>query len=245
MDMNKKNSAMFLIFAVILGICLIISATIASYTFYKVRTSADETLTVTGSVRQKVTSDMVKWTASFSRNIPVEELKQGYDLMKQDKEVVLKFFKEEGLDENIVTISPVFMEQLYLYDPNAPREYILRQNVEITSPDVQKITSIAKNTQKLIDEGVIFSTTSLEYYYTKLPELRISLLSEAVKDAKLRAEQIAKGSGREIRSIKSATSGVVQVLSVYSTEISDYGAYDTSTVEKEVMVTVSVVFTLK
>ncbi|MBC7334387.1 MAG: SIMPL domain-containing protein, partial [Actinobacteria bacterium] len=133
----------------------------------------------------------------------------------------------------------------YLYDPYAPREYILRQNVEIKSSDVEKITSIAKNTQKIIDQGVIFSTNSLEYYYSKLPELRISLLSEAVKDAKLRAEQIAKGSGREIRSIKSATSGVVQVLPVYSTEISDYGAYDTSTIEKEVMVTVSVVFTLK
>ncbi|MBC7333776.1 MAG: hypothetical protein H5T85_04895, partial [Actinobacteria bacterium] len=106
--MNKKDSVNLLIFAAILGICLIISATIGSYTFYKVRTSADATLTVTGSVRQKVTSDIVKWSASFSRNVPVGDLKQGYDLMKNDKELVLKFFKEEGLDENIITISPVF-----------------------------------------------------------------------------------------------------------------------------------------
>jgi hypothetical protein len=37
----------------------------------------------------------------------------------------------------------------------------------------------------------------------------------------------------------------VQVLKVNSTDVSDYGAYDTSTIEKEVMVTITAVFNLK
>ncbi len=39
--------------------------------------------------------------------------------------------------------------------------------------------------------------------------------------------------------------GVVQVLPPSSTEVSDYGAYDTSSIEKEVMVTVKASFRLR
>lgn len=234
-----------IVFGVILGICLIISAAIASFTFYVVRTQKTDTLAVTGSVKQMVTSDLVKWRGVFQRNIGAEELRSGYAQMKQDQALVLKFFKDNGFDESQVLISPVFMEAPFQYDPNAPKEYILRQNVEIQSPEVQSVTAMAQNTQVLINEGVIFSTNGLEYYYTKLPELRIALLKDAVTDAKQRAQKIAESTGLEVGSIKSANAGVVQVLQVNSTEISDYGAYDTSTIDKEVMVTVTAIFELK
>lgn len=242
--MVKENSNKILYFAIILGMCLIISALIGSFTFYKVRSPMD-TLSVTGSVREKVTSDLAKWTSDFSRTVPTEELKSGYQKMQNDQRLVLNFFKDNGFTEEDIIISPVFMEQLYLYDPEAPKENILKQTVEIQSTDVNKITSMAKNTQKLIDQGVIFSTQSLEYYYSKLAELRIELIPEAINDAKLRAEKIAEGSGKEIGVIKSANLGVVQVLTVNSTEVSDWGTYDTSTIEKEVMIPVTVIFTLK
>lgn len=242
--MEQKRSNKIIYFGIILGLCLIISAVIASYTFYIVRLPED-TLSVTGSVRQKVTSDVAKWTSTFSRTVLAEELKQGYDQMQSDKSIVIEFFKENGFSEQDINISPVFMEQLYLYDRSAPKENILRQTVVIQSSDVEKITYMAKNTQKLIDEGVIFSTQTLEYYYSKLPELRIELIPDAINDAKLRAQKIAEGSGKKIGVIKSANLGVVQVLPVNSTEVSDWGTYDTSTIEKEVMIPVTVIFTLK
>jgi hypothetical protein len=78
-----------------------------------------------------------------------------------------------------------------------------------------------------------------------LPELRINLLADAVKDAKARAQKIADGTGKKIGTIKTANMGVVQVLPVNSTDVSDYGTYDTGTIEKEVMITVTVLFTLE
>jgi len=242
--MSKENSNKIIYFAIILGICLIISASIGSFTFYKVR-SPEDTLSVTGSVREKVTSDLAKWTANFSRTVSTENLKAGYQMMKNDQRLVLNFFEDNGFTEEDITISPIFMEQLYMYDPNAPKENLLRQTVEIQSTDVDKITYMAKNNQELIDQGVIFAIQSLEYYYSKLPELRIELIPDAINDAKLRAQKIAEGSGKTIGVIKSATLGVVQVLPVNSTEVSDWGTYDTSTIEKEVMIPVTVIFTLK
>ncbi|MBN2072771.1 MAG: SIMPL domain-containing protein [Actinobacteria bacterium] len=242
--MEQKRSNKIIYFALITGFCLIISAVIASLTFYIVR-QPEDTLSVTGSVRKQVTSDIAKWTSVFSRTVSTEDLKTGYDLMEEDRDKVVSFFKENGFGEEEINITPVFMEQLYLYDPNAPKENILRQTVTIQSGDVDRITSMAKNTQKLIDSGVIFATQSLEYYYSGLPELRIELIPDAINDARLRAQKIAEGSGKEIKAIKSANLGVVQVLPVNSTEVSDWGTYDTSTIQKEVMIPVTVIFTLK
>ena len=70
-------------------------------------------------------------------------------------------------------------------------------------------------------------------------------MSDAIKDAKSRAEKIAEGTGRKVGSVQEASSGVVQVLTPNSIEVSDYGSYDTSSIEKEVMVTVKASFRLK
>ena len=242
--MVNENSNKIIYFAIIIGVCLIISALIASFTFYMVRSPVD-TLSVTGSVRQNVTSDIAIWTSNFTRTVPAENLKEGYQMMQNDQKLVLDFFEDNGFSENDLNISPVFMEQLYMYDPNAPKENLLRQTVRIQSNDVDKITSMANGTQTLINQGVIFSIQSLEYYYSKLPELRIELIPDAINDAKLRAQKIAEGSGKKISTIKSANLGVVQVLPVNSTEVSDWGTYDTSTIEKDVMIPVTVIFTLK
>ena len=111
-----------LIFGAIIGICLIIAAGIGSYTFYFVRTKGD-TLAVTGSVKQKVVSDLAKWKGGFSRNIPMEDLKSGYSQMKQDENIIIQFFKDNGFSEKDLLISPVFMEAPFQYDPNAAKEY--------------------------------------------------------------------------------------------------------------------------
>ena len=141
------------------------------------------------------------------------------------------------------------MEQNYDYNQNnvtaAEKDYTLRQTVEVSSSDVAKIGELAQATQSIINKGVIFSVFPVEYYYKNLPEVRVTLLSSAVADAKKRAEEIVSGTGQKIGVLKSAASGVVQVLPANSLEISDYGTYDTSKVNKNIMVTVKAAFNIK
>jgi hypothetical protein len=75
--------------------------------------------------------------------------------------------------------------------------------------------------------------------------MRVKLLSQAITDATDRAEAIVQDSGRSIGVLRSASSGVVQVLPEGGVEISDYGSYDTQSMNKEVMVTVRATFSLK
>jgi len=234
---------------VVVGVSLIVASAIFSWAFYQTR-SVEDTLSVTGSTKQGITSDTVKWTSNFSRTIPTTDLPSGYDQMNRDLGIVKKFFKDQGITEQDLGISPVTMERVYSnnnYGDGAEnvKEYVLRQNMEVQSGNVDKITALAKNIQPLINQGVIFSTQSVEYYYSKLPELRVQMLGDAVKDAQVRANEIAKNSGRKVGALKSAGVGVVQVLPINSVEVSDYGAYDTSSIQKEVMVTVKTAFTLR
>jgi uncharacterized protein len=137
------------------------------------------------------------------------------------------------------------MDQNYDQAQGAERTYTLRQTIEVNSADVNSITEIAKNINPIIEKGVIFSTQSLEYTYTKLPDERVLMLGDAVKDAKARASKLAESSGKKVGQLKSSSSGVVQVMSANSLDVSDYGSYDTSKIEKNIMITVKASFTLK
>jgi len=242
--MENNKFLAFLNSRFFIGVGIIVAAFIGAYAFYQIR-SFDNTLTVTGSATKQVTSDHVKWVGTINHVVKASTLKPGYADMARDLIYVKDFLKEKNVPENQVVISPIFMDQNYDQPQGAERSYTLRQTLDINSSDVNAIAEIAKNIQPLIDKGVIFSTTSLEYTYTKLPEERITMLSDAVKDAKARASQLAISSGKKIGQLKSASSGVVQVMSANSTDVSDYGSYDTSKVEKSIMMTVKTTFTLK
>ncbi len=240
---NLKNNTLN---SLIVGLTLILCTVIFSTVFYKTRFSSDS-LSVTGSASMQVVSDNAKFSGYFSRVVKVSQLKTGYEQMTGDLTKVKNFLKAKGIDEKDITISTVSMYENYNYDRNyqTEKEYVLNQQVEVSSTDINKITNLAQVTNELINQGVIFSTNPVEYYYSKLPEVRVNLLSDAIKDAKARADKMAESTGKNVGILKSASSGVVQVLPANSLEISDYGTYDTSKINKNIMVTVKASFSLK
>lgn len=242
METNNK-ALLWLNTKFILGLAIIISTLIGAGAFYKIR-SLDNTLTVTGSASKQVMSDHVKWVGAINRITKISTLKAGYADMAHDLDNVLAFLKEKGIASEQIVVSPIFMDQNYDQNQSAEKTYTLRQTIDVNSSDVNAIGELAKNIQPLIEKGVVFSTQSVEYTYTKLPDERVALLSNAIMDAKARASKLAESSGKSVGQLKSASSGVVQVMSSNSTDVSDYGSYDTSKVEKSIMLTVKASFTL-
>lgn len=241
--MEQKQHPLVLL-GLILGGSFLLASFVGAVTVFRLRSLSD-VVSVTGSAKMPVTSDQAKWTTQISRIVRVSNLKSGYSQIAGDLEIAKAFILEQGIANAELTISPVTMNEQYQQDQSAEKIYMLSQTLEVQSADVQKVTKAANNVAAVINKGVIFSTLSLEYFYSKLPEVRISLLSQAIEDAKARAGELAKNSGKRVGSLKAATSGVVQVQSLNSTDVSDYGSYDTSKVEKQVMVTVKASFSLK
>lgn len=242
---TQKNA--LLPFGAIIALGIMLAAGIIGFTFYKIK-ALENTLAVTGSAKTSVVSDTVKWNSQVTRAVSIANLDTGYTQIAADIAKVKTFLLDAGVPESEITISAVSFYENYSYGQNTSynqREYILNQYVTVNSKDIQKITELSKGVDAVIAEGVIFQTMSLEYYISNLPELRVSLLGQAVADAKARAEELAKSSGKKVGTLKSASSGVVQVLSPNSTEVADYGSYDTSQIDKEVMVTVKASFTVR
>jgi len=240
----ENNNKSYVLFSVILGLSIIISAGLGSFTFYKLRSM--DYISTTGSAKKAVASDKVKWVSSISRQVKISNIKDGYAKIDTDLKEVRNFLTTSGIAENTIDASPILMNEIYDQNQGAEKSYNLIQNITIQSEDIQKISDLAKNTSSLvINKGVIFTTNSLEYYYSKLPEMRVSLLADAVADAKARATQLANAGGKKIGVLKSASSGVVQVMAPNSVEVTDYGMYDTSSINKEIMVTVKASFEIK
>jgi hypothetical protein len=228
----------------LMPVAVVVGALVLAVGFYASRVQ-DDVLSVTGSAKRSVTADTAKLTLHWSRSTGVSDLRGGYIQMKQDENQILSFLGEKGFGDADRIVSAISLEEPNKYNPGMVQEYTLRQYVTVTTADITKVADLAKNLQPLVDRGIVLAPQQPEYYYGKLAELRIELLGDAVKDARARAEIIATNGGQKLGSLMSASMGVVQVLSPDSIDVSDYGAYDTSNQQKEVMVTVRTSFRVR
>lgn len=240
--MNEQKS----FHPIIIGVALIFSATIFGCFYYFGQFASNkDVLSVTGSAKTQIISDQAKLIISLSRIANDDNLASGYKAIVHDLILTKDLLKNNNVENDNIMESPISMNQIYDQNNSDSIRYQLNQSITIQLDDVNKVTDISKKIPELASQGVIVSIQSLEYFYSKLPDLRVSLLTQATQDAKARAEKIAESTGRQIGNIQSASSGVVQVLTPNSVDISDYGSYDTSSIQKDVMVTIKASFRLK
>ncbi|MFA5742860.1 MAG: SIMPL domain-containing protein [Candidatus Paceibacterota bacterium] len=245
--------------AIAIGVSIIFATIIGADSFYKSKQLSNG-LSVTGSAEKIVVSDTVKWQSVLSRSVDSYGLKQGSATIKNDLQVIKKYFKDSGIEEGEITVNPVTVSPVcesqnnVFYDKYGGQTcgssrttgYNLQQSITIESKKVKEVGDLSQAASDyFIGQGLVFTTQSLEYYYSKLADLRLDLLSDATKDAKARAEKIAQSTGKEIGALQFANMGVFQVTAKNSVDVSDYGIYDTNSLEKKVTGVVRVSFSLK
>ncbi len=244
--LSRLLEKQFIISALLIGLAFVIAIVIGTKTVAS--RGSGEVFSVTGSATLRVTSDIAKTTLTASRKVGIDESARGYALMAEDIKKVHDFVSQAGIPETAITIqSPSIYEQS-TYDNNGnvtDRWYEVSQSLIVNSDQVATVKDLALNVGAIAEQGVFVQVYGPEYYYTKLPEKRVELMGAAVKDARDRAQAIAKNARARLGSLSSASMGVVQVLSPNSTDISDYGTYDTSTIEKDIMITVRSEFRIR
>ena len=189
-------------------------------------------------------SDLIVWRASFSRN--AMDLKQAYADLNADVVEVKKFLSSQGIQENEIVFDAADISKNYdnQYDENGNfkervfRGYELRQSFEIQSKSVDLVEKTSREVSKLIDAGIELNSYSPQYYYTKLAELKIKMIEQATKDAKNRAETIAKNGGGSLGDLVKANMGVFQITAENSSdEYSWGGSFNTSSKRKTASIT--------
>ena len=222
--------SLFLSAALVLGLWLVGSG---------IASRGGNTISTTGSASAQVTADTAKWVVDIHRTAYEGGTQAAYSQVASDSKAVQKYFEALNLASSTVLVSVIYTDQNYTSNQNAPTTYNVHETVTVTTSDVQKVDELSHSIGDLsgkVGNGTLLSPQAPEYYVSTLPQLRVSLLGQAVKDAKARAEQIATSGGAAVGTLQNASSGVVQVLAPNSTNIEDYGSYDTSTIQKQVMI---------
>ena len=121
--------------------------------------------------------------------------------------------------------------------------YELTQSVQIESKEVDKIEKVSREITELLNQGVQFYSEAPRYYYTKLADLKVKMISKATEDARLRAEKIAEFSGGTMGSLESAKMGIFQITGQNSKENYSWGGtLNTASREKTASITMKLVY---
>ncbi len=228
-----------------LSIALVVSSFIGAGAIRNLRRPNDA-LSVTGSAKRPIRSDYIIWRVSISSQQPTPQA--AYQELKTRTERVQRYLQEKQVPNDVVKLSSIdtstIPEVVNNRETGKTLAYRLNQRFEIRSNDVDRIEKLSQQSTELINEGIPLVSEAPEYLYTQLAKLRVEMVAEATKDAKQRAEAIARSTGNRVGSVQSAQTGVFQITSRNSTEVSNSGIYDTSSVEKDITAVVSVKFAM-
>lgn len=225
----------------ILSIGFIISAVVLGVFFISTRN--EQSIRVVGQGVKSVTSDVAKWNITINKNTNVINQNEGPKLIQKDLLKVKKYLNTNGITDKDILVEPI--NSYANYGNNGISGYSFSQRIEARCNDVEKLEKIALDIDAMSKEGIYLQNSNIEYYISNLADLKAEMLALATVDAKARAQEIANSSGNKICSLLSAKSGVFMIRKPLSTDVSDYGIYNTSSKEKEIAVTVTATFKVK
>ncbi len=231
----------------VLSLALVISSLVFAQGIQEFK-RANDVLVITGSAKRPIKSDYIILRLSVSSQESTAKI--AYQNLKTQIEQVQAYLKEQQVPDDAITLSAMRTDtipEIGINGRNTGRilAYRLSQTLEIRSNEVERYADISQQATELINEGVNLVSRPPEYLYTKLSELRIEMVAEATKDAQARARAIASTTGNQVGAVRSARTGVFQITSRNSTAVSDYGIYDTSSLEKDITAVVSVQFAME
>lgn len=239
---SGSRLAMFL-----LGATLALGFTYSSHLLSSaiVRLKHANSIKVKGTAEKSIASDSATWTASFSVRAP--NLTDAYAELERSRNAVKKFFADANVPESECTYWAISTSTQNRLDKegnvtNEIDQYVLAQSVEVKSKDVSRIDKLSKTITDLIQSGVEIHSSAPAYVYSGLEQIKLELLGAATQNAYERAKTLAENSHGKVGALSSASQGVFQITPVDSTQVTDSGEYDTSTIDKKVKAVVTLEF---
>ncbi|HUS65397.1 MAG TPA: SIMPL domain-containing protein [Kofleriaceae bacterium] len=236
--------------------CAVVAATyIASHSWERVRNKPPQrTLKVTGSAKKRIQADLIEWNATVTGTAPDREA--AYQSLHDQVTKARTYLEGKGLKPEQVEVSAVSVNELIdteyvgVGEERVARQvhkgFSMSQSISLRSNDIPRVEKISREVTDLISQGVAITSYPPAYLYTKLGELKIEMLAQASKDARVRADNIVESAGgAHIGKLRGADMGVININPANSTETSWEGNNDTTSYEKDIITIVHITYELE
>jgi len=210
---------------------------------------AHHAITVKGYAERQIDSDFALWSATVTTR--GKAIGGAADQLEKDSRIVTDFLAAQGIPKEKVTLSDITTTALSKSNDGLNQGlgeldgYKLERRIQVASTDVESLSRLTNAAPALLHDGVEINLNPTAYYCTKLADLKVAMLGDAVKDAERRATEMSGKSGHKIGRLRSANQGVFQITAVYENETSAEGSFDTGSREKNIKAVVTTEFQLE
>jgi hypothetical protein len=204
--------------AAILALGLVLCGWWVGYGFLRGR-SADRYVEVKGLAEQEVTADLALWPLRYVSTGDNLALAQA-GLTRSTRQV-FAFLTRYGIDTAAVQLQALEVSDAFANrfsgERGGPR-FVIQQTVIVRSRTPDVVMAASQKVSELVAGGVILSSSG-EYgvggptfIFTRLNQLKPSMLAEATANAREAAQQFATNSRTAVGAIRQANQGVFVIL---------------------------------
>lgn len=155
-------------------------------------------------------SDLIVWNGFITAE--AQNVEAGYAQIESSKKKVYDYLLSKGIAAEAVVFQFVNVTKQYepVYSANGSwagqrfTGYRLSQGFTVESKSVDAVENVSREISSLIAQGVSIEAMQPDYYYTKLDDVKLSLIEKASADARVRAEKIAVNAGAKLGGVASA-----------------------------------------
>ena len=198
---------------------------------------ANQIIKVRGYAEIDVESDLAIWQITVKAKD--RNMAKAYPVLAAHRKKVLAYLEENGVKLEEIKIIPVQVREHKKrtekgYETSETEAFQLSQDITVKSKDVHNISRIATSIADLLGRGVNLKTEMPGYYYTRVNELKSTLLVEATKDARMRAKTLAEGSDANLGPLRAARQGIFSIQSADASSIAEKADDDVSSIPKKI-----------
>src|SRR5438093_9921256 len=161
MPIRGRNLALPELFLGLLsiGIAVVLTAKIVAGTIHDARHIRD-TISVTGSARKPISSDLVRWSLNVSREAPTAAA--AAKPLKRDLAAVRTFLEHQGIPSNAIALGVVSSDEQVVPLGHHRRRisYRVSQSVAISTHEIDVVERAATTVGGLIAQGIDVSAGS-------------------------------------------------------------------------------------
>jgi uncharacterized protein len=206
---------------------------------------ANDTITVTGSARKPISSNLVQWSLSVDGHAatPVKAAQ----LLQTESRAVVAFLRGSGIaaDAILPQVVQSNVEVTRINKHLTRTTYHVSQGFQVSTTRIDIVQAAATHLGELLERGIDVSADPLAFISTDLQQAKLDALGAATAEARERAQILVKGLGGSLGPVRASSLGVYQITPRNSTDVSNYGINDTSSRLKDVTAVVSATFAVR